>query len=363
MAKKSNVEGIVVKVTETTIVLLSSDGSFRNVGRPEKSVPLIGEQYIHIEAKQPWLKFGSMVAVVFLAIFSYAFFSFEQENYSYVVAMDINPSIELTLNEEMIVMKTTAYNEEGETLLSSIDVNGMTLTETLEKVISYSVDAGYLTYGDGFLETSVISLKRNGSQIEEIEKSIQATITPLEIDVKVNQNNKATYDEAKNMDVSVNKLNYLKELEDEGVIESREIGKGKTVAELRKMQNTQRKADKNEDKKQDPSEKGQPTHSNGKNQERDQSGNNGNKPDHSKGNNQDSGKNGKKPDRAEQKDQNNGNQNNSNKPETPPGKKAGNSNNDKGQHPSEKKGNNHSGKPNNGKGPGDNPGKGKSGNN
>lgn len=351
MAKKSNVEGIVVKVTDTTIVLLCSDGSFRNVGRPKKSVPLIGEQYIHLQAKQPWLKYGSMVAVVFLAILSYAFFSFEQENYSYVVAMDINPSIELALNEEMIVMKTTAYNEEGETLLSSIDVNGMTLTETIEKVITYSVEAGYLAYGDGFLETSVISLKRNGGQIEEIEKSIQATITPLEIEVKVNQNNKATYDEAKNMHVSVNKLNYLQELEVEGVIESREEGKGRTVAELRKMQNAQRKADKNEEKKQESSEKGQPDHSKGNNQDHGQGGNSGNKPDH-----------------AEQKGQNNGKQNNrndqpnSNKPETPPGKKAGNSNNDKEQQPSEKKGNNHSGKPNQGNGPGEKPGKGKSGN-
>jgi hypothetical protein len=239
MMGKKAIEGIVVKVTEDLIVLLCPNGTFKNVARASHvAPPLLGEHYIHVEKQKSWLKYVSMVAVVFLAILSYAMYP--TDNNTYVLAIDINPSIELVLNKEMQINKVTGYNEEGEALLASLHLKGASLAEALEKIVDYSFEAGYLTHSDGFLETAIIPLKKEDhTLVERIEKTITASV-PADIGVKVTKNNTGTYDQAKTMKVSVNKFNHLKELENDGVIKTIEEGKGKTVSELRKMQKAQK---------------------------------------------------------------------------------------------------------------------------
>jgi hypothetical protein len=341
MSRKST-EGIVVKVTEDVIVLLCPNGTFKNVERSSQAAPpLMGERYIHVEKSISWFKYISMAAVMFLAVVAYLFFPFQEDNHSYVVAIDINPSIELHLNEQMKVVKTVSYNEEGKELLSSINSTGLSFYEALEKIIDYSFDEGYLIDGSGFLETAVISLKEeNQDHIAEIEQTLISSTELDDIEVRISQNNIETYDEAKTLHVSINKLNYLKELKNEGLIEDVAEAKGKTVSELRKMKNEDKKpkaprenkgkGDNNKRESQgsnnkDNNQKTQEKNNKGeqKKPETKEKGRKGDLPSGSKPNQNNKGEssnNNKKPVHAEKQNQNNGgkgNQGKGNKQETP----------------------------------------------
>ncbi|MFN7251883.1 MAG: hypothetical protein ACK4M9_13930 [Anaerobacillus sp.] len=334
MSRKST-EGIVVKVTEDVIVLLCPNGTFKNVERSSQAAPpLMGERYIHVEKSISWFKYMSMAAVMFLAIVAYLFFPFQEDNYLYVVAIDINPSIELHLNEQMKVVKTVSYNEEGEELLSSINSTGLTFNEALEKIIDYSFDEGYLIDGSGFVETAVISLKEeNQDHIAEIEHALISS-TELDIEVKISQTNIETYDEAKTLHVSINKLNYLKELKNEGLIENVAEAKGKTVSELRKMKDEDKKpkAPRENNGKGDINKRESQGSNNKDNNQKSQEKNN--KGEQKKPETKEKGRKGDLPSNAKP------NQNN----------KGGASNNDKKPAHAEKQNRNNGGKGNQGKG-------------
>lgn len=236
MAKQS-VAGIVVKVTDAVIVLLCHDGTFKNVARPAHIVPpLIGERFTHIKKTVSWMKYTAIAAVFILTFISYMLLPFGKDDSAYVVAIDINPSIELTVNDAMKIIGTSANNPDGKTLLKAIKMKGDKLAVAIEKITTYSEEAGFFLEGK-YLTTSVISVKeQKNHSIEEIEQIIESSISKPDIDVVVLRNNKATYDEAKKSNLSVNHYSYFKELENEGVVKTIDEVKGKSMAELRKLQ-------------------------------------------------------------------------------------------------------------------------------
>lgn len=238
---KQSVAGIVVKVTDANIVLLCQDGTFQNVARPPRNAPpLIGERYTHIQKKVSLLKYTSIAAVFLLTFISYLLFPSGQGDSAYVVAIDINPSFELTVNDAMKVIETSANNPDGETLLAEIAVHGDQLAVAIEKIITYSEDTGFFLEGK-YLTTSVIPVKEQKHQLtDEVEQIIANSITKPDIDVVMLQNSKANYDEAKKSNLSVNHYAYYKELENMGVVKTIEEVKGKSMAELRKMQKAEK---------------------------------------------------------------------------------------------------------------------------
>ncbi len=381
---KISTEGIVVKVTEDKIVLLCPSGAFKNVARPMSvAPPLLGEQYIHVEKQISWLKYASVAAVFFFAIMSYTIFQMTAPTSSYVLAIDINPSIELVLNEKMEVAKATGYNEEGRELLSILNIEDLVLAEAYQKIITYSYEKGYLTSDNAYVETTIIPLNKVNEQlVVKIEKTIKVS-TPEEVVVSVTQNTNELYQDAKEMQVSVNKLSHLKQLENDGVIESVQAAKGKSVSELRKMQNEQKQPE--ESKKQDKSnqgkgnsnkpeppglnkDKGQPSNKpatpaaekkgNNANQEKPPGKNNsgkGNQPaQENKGSNGNKGNNNEK---GNNNSKGNNDKGNNDKGNNDKGKNPGKSNN-QGNSNNPNKGPNQSDKGNNNPGKGNNPNKG-----
>ncbi|UTW68634.1 hypothetical protein KHA80_14005 [Anaerobacillus sp. HL2] len=100
---------------------MCANGTFRNVPRiSENNIPLLGERYIHIEKKKidyRFIKFGILASLFLLAIVTYAIFPVGQNNSTFIVAIDINPSIELVVNEKCGSCKSTANNIDGQELI------------------------------------------------------------------------------------------------------------------------------------------------------------------------------------------------------------------------------------------------------
>ncbi|RXJ01776.1 hypothetical protein DS745_09880 [Anaerobacillus alkaliphilus] len=368
---KLSTEGIVVKVTEDKIVLLCPNGAFKNIARAAHNAPpLLGEQYVHVEKQTSWLKYVSVAAVFFLAIMAYTIFQMTAPTSSYVLAIDINPSLELVLNEKMEVEKATGYNEEAVELLSTLKIENLVLAEAYQKIIEYSYEKGYLTSDNSYVETAIIPLKKqNKKVIEKIEETIKIS-TPQDVVVTVTQNNSETYQDAKDMQVSVNKLTHLKELKNDGVIESVQAAKGKSVSELRKMQKDLNKSEESQEKANPNKGKG-----NGNGNQPEPPGLNKDK----KKNNQpsmrpanpaaekkgDNSNKEKSPGNSNNPGQgNNGNETNKGNPAKNNDKgnnKSGKGNNDKGNNPGKGNNSNNSGKGNNQGNNGSNPGKGNPG--
>lgn len=120
--------------------------------------------YVMNKRKQhfPW-KQGSLIACVCVL----CFFLFQtmipvhepapqpdDSIYAYVT-FDINPSMELRLNENNEVIETKAYNADGETLLSQLSLTNLPIEESVSLLLSNENFQSYMK--DGYLQVSVYS--------------------------------------------------------------------------------------------------------------------------------------------------------------------------------------------------------------
>lgn len=61
------------------------------------------------------------------------------------VSIDVNPSVELTLNRFDRVLSATAYNEDGQRVLSTLSLTGKPCTQAVELLLESQTMADYLT--------------------------------------------------------------------------------------------------------------------------------------------------------------------------------------------------------------------------
>lgn len=90
------------------------------------------------------------------------------EKYSYI-AVDINPSFELVLNEKNIVMDINVFNEDADVLLSGLEIKGNTYEEAMSQIIACLQQENYLDL-ESYLQVSVYS--SDEIRMQEIESVI-----------------------------------------------------------------------------------------------------------------------------------------------------------------------------------------------
>ena len=84
------------------------------------------------------------------------------------VILDINPSIEITFDDDDIVISVTALNNDGEEIVqSNIEYLGMTLDEVLEYLIERLADTGYILNTDGDSNVILIEVDSKNVTIQE----------------------------------------------------------------------------------------------------------------------------------------------------------------------------------------------------
>lgn len=78
------------------------------------------------------------------------------------VSLDINPSMELHLNQENIVVETVAYNQEAQKILDQVSIQGKKLQSAIQQLLNDTQYENYLS--DGILEVTVFSDNQKLSQ-------------------------------------------------------------------------------------------------------------------------------------------------------------------------------------------------------
>ena len=87
------------------------------------------------------IKIITAIMVFVVGIFSYQTFYTDAATY---VSIDVNPSIELTLNRLDKVISATAYNTDGEALLNEISLSGKRYDDATSSLIDIMKQEGYL---------------------------------------------------------------------------------------------------------------------------------------------------------------------------------------------------------------------------
>ncbi|MDE5415717.1 anti-sigma-I factor RsgI family protein [Alkalihalobacterium chitinilyticum] len=291
------IKGTVVKVTEQHIVLLTTDGRFKNVPRSTSEVPLIGQSFTHIEKSKrifPIYKVASAAAALFLMIVTYFIFPFSGDGKEvYIISLDINPSFEIATNGDFKVVRAEGLNEEGSEIIEALHWNDNLYT-VIDEIIDMTIEAGYIEqHIEPVVVTSVIPLEETSEPfIDELKEAIDTSLEKNEtiVPVSVSLDEKETYEEAKQFNMSVNYYKEFKQLEKRGIVQNPNEIKGRTISELKRMEKQPERARERSNssngqskKKNDAPPKDEKKKTSNENQLDKQEGNKG-KPSENKGN-------------------------------------------------------------------------------
>ncbi|KUO58993.1 MAG: hypothetical protein APF84_05930 [Gracilibacter sp. BRH_c7a] len=238
-----DIDGIVVKVTEKDIVILCANGTFKNVPRNvSDQVPMLGQHFSYTQKRRSnlWLlKYASIASIFLLAFLAYAFIPIGDKSPAYIVAMDINPSIEITVDKKLTVQEISGLNNDGKQLIESMDITNQHLFMVTEKVIIAAKENGYLqSTEEEIVSITVIPLDEGLEPLDiDIEEELNRSLkdNSIKSDLVVSQGSNEMYQEAKGLNLSVNKFLLYQELYAQGIVHSPEEVRDKTIPQIREM--------------------------------------------------------------------------------------------------------------------------------
>lgn len=107
-----------------------------------------------------------------------------------IVSIDVNPSIELVVNDENVVMSINGLNEDGKMIIVDEEIVGKTLDEAVEIIITLEKETGFLTSGRVEASENEIKISVNADNdeaINELESKIRTTIGTVCDELKINE--------------------------------------------------------------------------------------------------------------------------------------------------------------------------------
>lgn len=212
-------KAVVVELKRDCAAVLSDDGrivAVKNDNYEIGQIIQIRTQKLNITKKLTVLA-ASAAALVFLSAGAWAYAS----PYTYV-SIDVNPSIEYTVNRFDRVIKVKAANDDGEELLNEIPLRELT-NKSIENAVKTTVEqlsaAGYL---DGEAEDSIIiaTSSEGTGKADKLAEQLQTSVE------EVNQENGASVAvetfsvepervrEARELGVTPGKLNLIEKLKE-----------------------------------------------------------------------------------------------------------------------------------------------------
>jgi hypothetical protein len=170
-------KGIVMEINDTFLTLLTPDGQFLQARKQDHS-NAIGEEILFKPISKRKSAFVNRfigvkqlsIAAAALFLFFGSLFPIYQNNKAYAyMSIDVNPSLELGINKQMQVIKLTAFNTDGEKIISHIgDWKKKYVTEIAQMVLKEMKKEGYLNKK----HLMVISTVRTEAPEEKTEEQL-----------------------------------------------------------------------------------------------------------------------------------------------------------------------------------------------
>ncbi|MBT2649502.1 anti-sigma factor domain-containing protein [Bacillus sp. ISL-34] len=207
-------KGVILSVNKRFVTLLTPEGEFLKTKRQER-VYEVGEEITFSPAKQKFTfafsNFHSSfkktavlsIASTFLILFSIlpSYFSGPVSAY---MTIDVNPSIELELDDDLEVLKLTGLNEDGKLVIGQLkDWKGKDIKTVTNRIVVTTKQLGYLK-GNKQIVVSTTLLEKN----KELDKNLKEEIKEISQDnvsntkMKVIQGTKSDRKQAREQGIS-----------------------------------------------------------------------------------------------------------------------------------------------------------------
>lgn len=168
-------KSVVVEIKDGFAAVLSDDGSIVKIKNKNYSMGdeiVMKNQKLHITKKLA-LSIASTVLIVLAGgTGTWAYYS----PYSYV-SLDVNPSIEYTLNRFDRVIKVESVNDDGQVILDNIDsLNNLTIEAAISKTVDEIKQEGYFTDETSTSETSSDANSTSVDQTDAVTTDVLETL-------------------------------------------------------------------------------------------------------------------------------------------------------------------------------------------
>jgi hypothetical protein len=231
-------KAVVLEVKEHSSAAMKEDGTVVRINRPCQVGEIIEvpDKVSFLSSRRAaWIMRAAAAAAALFLILGGSYVYQNVLAYSYVT-MDVNPSIEYTLNRNECVIETTAINSDAKPVVEKLTKSGVssrTINEALSSTVDILVDQGYLGKENDYMLVSVAS--HSDSQAQTIAKSVTDTLgssgsASLNIDiVTASMDDRTT---AKNFGISTGRYALIKEIKttEEGISDA-DTGSNSGIAE------------------------------------------------------------------------------------------------------------------------------------
>lgn len=179
-------KAIIVEVNSRHLIVLAEGGEFKKIKNTNPAYT-VGQEIsipVHKEKKGSIIsvfinwKTGTAVALaIFLLFFQVLSPLSGQEAYAYV-GMNMDPSLELKINEEMQVLEIFSFNEQGDTVLKHMDKwKEKDIADVTYLIFEACEDLGYLKAKEEVLITTTLSEEIPENKEKEMKDRVNEVMT------------------------------------------------------------------------------------------------------------------------------------------------------------------------------------------
>ncbi|TFE03691.1 anti-sigma factor domain-containing protein [Jeotgalibacillus sp. R-1-5s-1] len=161
-------KGMIMEIHKRHVVLMTRSGEFCKVAKPSGSLS-IGEEVVSYPLERSRLgalsSIGALAAVALIMFFLMNPY-FNDETYAHI-AVDINPSFELLINENAEVIEWNGLNEDAEKLNHQLNLEGESVQEAMSEIIAASGKAGFINENNETVTVSAVYTNESSTTFQQ----------------------------------------------------------------------------------------------------------------------------------------------------------------------------------------------------
>ncbi|QOR67686.1 anti-sigma factor domain-containing protein [Cytobacillus suaedae] len=218
-------KGVIMEINNDLLTMLTPEGEFLKARKQDTHYE-IGEEIdffpVTVTAvetpKKKWFQLNKLRVALMSSAAAILFFitvipqMMANPVYAYMT-IDINPSFEIGLNNELKVVSLDALNNDGENILQEYpNWKNQHIDEVTEKIISKSREQGFLIDGQEVLITTILNEEKISEVSEKLAKEIQVISTTYkqkQIEITAVESDIETREKAQKQGVSTGRLLQL----------------------------------------------------------------------------------------------------------------------------------------------------------
>lgn len=218
-------KGVIMEINNDFLTMLTPEGEFLKARKQDNQYE-IGEEIdffpiklTEVEVpKKKWFQLNRLRLAFISSAAAILFFitvipqMMANPVYAYMT-IDINPSFEIGLNNELNVVSLDALNDDGENILQEYpNWQNQHVDEVTEVIISKSREQGFLVDGEEVLITTILNEEKIAEVSEKLAKEIQlisTTYKQKQIEITAVESDIETREKAQKQGVSTGRLLQL----------------------------------------------------------------------------------------------------------------------------------------------------------